>query len=788
MVRQTSHPRRNRDDGAAKSVDLQEIFIGRDHQLNLFSRQLSWWKEHIRKEDQVQRDISTAPTPYSKLRGLVVVIHGHSGFGKTTLLRRFKALALKEQEHLNAGHLMISDVVDWEFAAEGKHAFFHLPHDSEPDPVVYYQLLCQQLARALNKQVNDFKQYQQASKAAEEIRRQGHRVLDALKQDERYKALGDIGSEEFINLLRWFAPRIGQALDQVHLTTYVQQALGKAIGFGIEHLAETYQILNVKLAQHLDTYLDPALQLGLALGHDLASWSRNFPLLIFFDTYEVIAQGDRLLRIVMGGAGPRVGWVVAGRDNLWDEVDLSQQRGYGYKEVVLGDHGLVIELKKSGVGKGGMGDFTTSEILEYFEQLRKLARQRRIRLPKITGEEAEQIRQMTQGVPLAIEILAGLFLETESLEAVKRGVEDVGLDKLLRRYLLHTHQDMEEQQKLYGLALLRRGDQSYAVAAALGLESEHTGYNIRGELNRLHRRYSFISPQKGKVVLHQDVRHFLRLWLLEHKDDQDIKTVNARIQAAHEKALSQLEVRRQYRNLKDRLTDEEWIELYLDFLEQQFWLDPAEGVRYTVSLLIAAAFYQHMLLQTVFQMSVFFEERLKRPASDWWSAAKDLQRYPAFLRPPSSQEMETPVILEQLAQQHRLAFPSFLPNCQDELEGLLYWYMGETYLLRDIEEACVWYERALIQLAAEPDLKGATAHAYQLLAAQLLEIEDYKAAVSTLDRAIDLNLNDRTLYEMRSKAYGVLNEFEQATADYQRTSKQATQGNIASIDSVPPSV
>jgi hypothetical protein len=125
--------------------------------------------------------------------------------------------------------------------------------------------------------------------------------------------------------------------------------------------------LRATLGNKLSDYLDPALRLGLALGRDLAELARNLPLLVCFDTYEEVDEADHLLRIVMGTAGARVGWVLAGRDNLWagsEQRRRSIGKVYGYKEIVLPTLGLAIDFNA-----GGVGAFTTSDITAYFALL-----------------------------------------------------------------------------------------------------------------------------------------------------------------------------------------------------------------------------------------------------------------------------------------------------------------------------------------------------------------------------------------------------------------------------------
>jgi hypothetical protein len=69
----------------------------------------------------------------------------------------------------------------------------------------------------------------------------------------------------------------------------------------------------------------------------------------------------------MGAAGLRVGWVLAGRDNLWggsEQRKRSIAKEYGYKEIVPADRALAVDFNV-----GGVGGFTLSDIKDYFEQL-----------------------------------------------------------------------------------------------------------------------------------------------------------------------------------------------------------------------------------------------------------------------------------------------------------------------------------------------------------------------------------------------------------------------------------
>src|SRR5207248_7521765 len=106
--------------------------------------------------------------------------------------------------------------------------------------------------------------------------------------------------------------------------------------------------------------------------------------------------------------------------------------------------------------------------------------------------------------------------------------------------------------------------------------------------------------------LHQEVRYFLRLYLLEQREQPDILAINERLKEAHETALNELEKKRDYSSLKERLQDKEWTAIYLDLTEQHFWLDPVEGLRSILFFMIAAAIYQRDSNEEAEQVGAFF--------------------------------------------------------------------------------------------------------------------------------------------------------------------------------------
>jgi tetratricopeptide (TPR) repeat protein len=789
-----------------EGLDLSQIFIGRQQQLDLFEIYLRRWKQLILDFISDETPANTAPTPDNKIEGLVVLLFGRGGFGKSTLLKHYRAISLQD-----GWNLKTSKIVDWEFAVEGKRSLFNPPQGQPLDTAEYFKVLCGKLAFALDKETKDFKAYQSTVKDVEKAKKEASYVLDTMQKDDRYGWLRGLTIEIITSAVSIYVPGTKAVVEKKQ----VQDAASVVGKLTQEQIAQVYARLNTKLGNKLVDYLEPSLRLGLALGSDLRDMARNYPLLIFFDTYEEVDEGDRLLRMIMGAAGIRVGWVIAGRDNLWEgseQRERSVDVEYGYKEIVPSDRGLSINFNA-----GDVGAFTISDITEYFALLcKKVPFQPP--LPVVTEEQAKRILDVTQGVPLAVKIAAGLYLERANLEPVTELVEDKKrtiVDQMVRRYLVHTHTNMEERTRLYGLALLRRADQPTAIAASLGLTQEQARISYRSELSRLQRSYSFIFTEKELPALHQEVRYFLRLWLLEHRRDPEIVAVNKRLYAAHEEALKQLEEQMAYTSLRERLQDEDWVGMYLDLTEQQFWLDPAKGVNYSIPFMIAAAIYRKDINEDVVIIGKFFESQIRRPYNDWWnwgteSLTRDSFRFlhtanilkstskeqikaetsgfiiilmllilllrsklvnkpktPTTLEIQNSDEMLIGLEkLEELVEKRGTGFPTPLPNYHDELAAALWWRLGEYYEDRDAYKAYEWYEKALTRLYHVDELREAAAETCVNMAYTLDGQDRHTECIRFLNRAIELKPDYAMAYTFRGTVYNSLEEYLLAIGDY----------------------
>lgn len=304
----------------------------------------------------------------------------------------------------------------WIFSTEVRTAspFSPAPFQSYDirDTAEYYRLLCEQLAFALEKKPKDFRQYQLAVKAVDQARKRANGVLDRMQGDDRYAALRGVTIDALVTLVSSVTPSpVGKLLG----SEKAKEVVNEGLKIGGELASQAYTKLRDELGNTFGDYLDAPLQLGLALGRDLHEFAKNSPILFLFDTYEEIDPGDTLLRVVMGAAGLRVGWILAGRDNLWGGLGQRKRsiaKEYGYKDIVTANRSLAVDFNVDGVGT-----FTLVDVQDYFDQLCKYAHSESA-LPNITEEEAAQIVQTTQGIPLAVSIAAALYRDTADVKLV----------------------------------------------------------------------------------------------------------------------------------------------------------------------------------------------------------------------------------------------------------------------------------------------------------------------------------------------------------------------------------
>lgn len=679
------------------NIDPDQIFIARGEQLSLFRQHLHNWKQKMLTVSN--KAIEAAPSPENKIQGLVVLLYGHSGFGKSMLLMHYHKIASEVPYNFKVGRKM-----NWETIAEEHGVLFNPLPGRDVDTLEYFILLHRQLAMALDERLHEFKEFTHVIKEIAQVRQQADSILRSMQKEDRYAALRWLTGEITVKLIQLISPRASSVLElsNEQVAEKIKEYTGKGAEIGVKHLQDLYSRLKDNLGPKLDDCLEPALRLGLALGHDLYQLARDFPILLFFDTYEKVNTADKLLRIVMGAAGVRVGWVIASRDNLLEVRQESTRSKYSYREIVHLDSLLPIsftidEMKDSSTN---IHAFTSADILEYFDQVHKQTPS----LPTIRKRDAEQLWRVTQGVPLAIRIAADLYVKKPDLRLITKnqiGIYGI-VHQMVQRYLRYAPDNANERFQIYGLALLRRTDDPNATKVALRFNGEQAdGYE--STLIQLQQRYSFIFTEQGQPTLHPEVRYFLRLWLLEHCKEPDKVDTITRLKEVQQARLEMLEQRRAYKSLQQRLEDDEWVGVFQDIIEAQFWADIVEGIRYSLSFMLAVAIYRRDAAYETFTIGEFFKDHMQQPYLNWWKWATPSLQYPTNYG-ATDMMLKGLEELGELIQQRIFVFSPRFEEWHDELEAALWWRLGEAYQGREDNMALQWFERALHRLKRHSDL------------------------------------------------------------------------------------
>ena len=133
---------------------------------------------------------------------------------------------------------------------------------------------------------------------------------------------------------------------------------------------------------------------------------------------------------------------------------------------------------------------------------------------------------------------------------------------------------------------------------------------------------------------------------------------------------------------------------------------------------------------------------------------------------PLTEELHGLEKLERLLQQQRPIFALPLSIYRSELEAAIWWCLGKAYVGKDNQKALEWFEKALSRLNEESDLREAAARTYRNVAYQLYKEKKPAASLPFLSKAVGLKPDYIIAYNHRGVVYAILNQYEQAIADY----------------------
>src|SRR5579859_4052927 len=91
------------------------IFIGRADEINRFQFYLDQWKIRMSAASSLpasQQVEDAIPRRDNKISGLVALLYGRGGFGKSTLLKHYREIAMQPGRNL-----AVSAIIDWQLVS-----------------------------------------------------------------------------------------------------------------------------------------------------------------------------------------------------------------------------------------------------------------------------------------------------------------------------------------------------------------------------------------------------------------------------------------------------------------------------------------------------------------------------------------------------------------------------------------------------------------------------------------------------------------------------------------------
>jgi tetratricopeptide (TPR) repeat protein/GTPase SAR1 family protein len=350
--------------------------------------------------------------PEGETLSYVFLLFGDGGIGKTTLTRRFRDIA--RDEHPDAFAALW---LDWEVA---RISSVRLDVDRAQ---ISAEAVLDTLHTALKSA--GWAEHAQAYEAALVLRTRAEqsaaRIFTPGGERDSLAALRSLSQEEITRLVR--EPSGGDA-ERQRLRTLATERLQAQL--------EPFEF---------EMFRAPRERLAAALAEGLRAIAAERPLLIFLDTYEIVDRADPWLRVAVRQAGPRVLWVIAGRD------DLRRRRRFGDEYV----QGYAEDFPRRLV-PFDMRQLARDDVRDYFAAV--------VPGRPLDAGDLDAITRATRGIPLAVREAADIWKDGRPLGDIVRDIPEGApgpqiVRTMTERYQLHCIRDAEDKRALYALALAR---------------------------------------------------------------------------------------------------------------------------------------------------------------------------------------------------------------------------------------------------------------------------------------------------------------------------------------------
>lgn len=543
-----------------------EIFLGRREEQDRYRDAL---RQLLQQEHLVGRVRDWLTDQQVEAVPFVFLIYGEGGMGKTRLAGRLREITLTEQPFKDHFRVIM---LDWEHRRELDTKL--VARDSVSPETVFEHIYAVFRDEGFGRQFDSYEKAVKARAQAEtKVAQAVNRVSEA---GDRYGPLRELGAKGLAVLLRTGVPAAAALPDDVTAEAFESVLEGGATALAATREKATTLVRSVLDPDEFDLFTLPHETLARRLGDGVHLSSANKPIMLIIDTYEIADRADIWLREVIRRAGPRVVWVVAGRDNLADSRRFGQHYFTGYRADFSSDRLRVFPL----------GEFSVGDVGAYFAD--------RVPQRPINAETAEAIHRATLGVPLAVREAAAIWQAGAGLEDIvsdvpPRAPREQIVKVMTERFLLHCFDDPahpDDRARLYALALAYRAEPSL-LAAVLEMEDLEEG------LSDLERRHSFVFVEQMK--LHDSVTAFVREYLMlpVRRQSRAVRSIHERAMECLQQQRSALEARMP--SLELRVADERWRYATLGLVHHALWIDEDLGWSVLIPSLIGGLAYDRSL-------------------------------------------------------------------------------------------------------------------------------------------------------------------------------------------------
>jgi tetratricopeptide (TPR) repeat protein len=690
------------------------------------------------------RDISVPQHTAGQLP-FIMLIYGDGGIGKTRLLRRFEQI-MRETMFTDQFQLLWIDWDDHRHLATSLRNGHRRDFDAEIVLDPFHHRAATDLKLGSQTPKDAYKELKEKRATVEQ------KVAEQMISFNLPSSQGTpqvLTTRDLALLLRREAdlPHLCRLLGVEHDALIVQQLLNRA---------ETW--LRAKLTPNeFELFRKPQQDLARALGTDLRELSTTQPLVIMMDTYEVVDQADEVFRTVVQASGPRVTWIIAGRNDLL--TSRQDETGYirGYDQDFATERLIAYDI----------GELACDEVKRYFA----------LQVPNMPLDDKalSAITQVTRGIPLAVRLAAQIYQQEGSLDNVIANTgQGIPAPKIVHemtiRYMRYCLQNPTDLQALYMLALADGNEQ---VLQALQLE-ENTGLDFHAYMRRLERNYASVYRHGGRdpkqsYQLHEAPALYLREHLRQQSNEPWLQTYIDRAVTTLRRALDQLES--ELLSIEERCHDDAeggWIPTTVELARYLLWQpDDQQALQWIVPRFVEGLAYNAQLANSLVEL-LNTEHKLLGELGKRWLEALHTAGTPTYV-PPSEEHLH--IMLNESNNQASNNQRYLNGTGEQERRAIIALRQGAWCVTHhQYAQAQQHYDEAERSLPnGGSKLRERLARQWRTLGSQLNQQQQWAQAKDVLNRSLALHAeDDRSLHE-RGVAYHNLGDFMQALADFDRS-------------------